>query len=394
MVAPIRPCPQFPVRLSAILLPTLLGGLSMIPATAAPREVSSRSEPEREFRLFVGMDVKVAKEQHYALVEGYVNNRVRTDLTSGLLSLRNIDDIRFGYSTKVSRATLQIDNVQTEQIEGTVKAAMDALRNQAALANFTEERSAALQTNLNELSADFDPNNEEQVSAVMAAQTASNNFQMDAAKMTNEADFVDQVKRTETDEPTALSITAQISSPHPIADAYIIGVARISSDKSVADDVLFFKEAGRLSSKPKQIQIIREGLPKNFEVLDVRMHIYRNGQELATNQSQKQFALTRAEALEFLGLLHTSENRGKSLPPEPVWALAPPELFAQSRPDAFNYPLTIEVDAQGQVVAIDENTIATPAVREAVKELVFFPALEAGVPVAGVAHINLQDFFH
>ncbi len=393
MFVPPRPSPQLQARPSVILLMTLLGGMSVVAATASPREVSSRSGPERDFRLFVGLDVKVAMEENYALVEGYVNNRVRTDLTSGLLSLRNIDDIRFAYETKLSRSPLQIDNVQTEQIEGTVKAAMDAMRNQAALTSFTQDRGEALQANLEWLSVGLDPNDQESVSAVMQAQDARDSFQMDAAKITDEDDYTDQVKRTETDEPTALSITAQISSPNPIADAYIIGVARISSDKSVGDDVLFFKEAGRLDSKPKQIQIIREGLPKEFKVLDVRMHIYRNGQELATNQSQKQFALTRAEAIEFLALLRTSENRGKTLPPEPVWALAPPQLFAEKQSDEFDYPLTIKVDERGQVVAIDENTIATPAVRAVVEELFFLPALEAGVPVAGVANINLKDFY-
>lgn len=382
-------------------LPGLLLVSAIVTAQQSAPTVSSQPAPDRSFRLFVGMDVEVSQDQNYGLIQDYVNNRVQTSLAPGLVSLRNVDDMRFTYTTKLSRSPITVAKIQTKQIEGTVYAAREAMRDLQAVLDFRDTQMAGLESNLRSAAAggQVDANgeviieSEEQTNAVNDAANALSNFDSLTSKITNDTDLVDQLKRTESDAPTALSITAEIQSPTRISDAYVIGVARISSEKSVGDDVLFFKKIGRLDTQPKQIQIIREGLPKDFKVLDVRLHIYRNGQELATNQSQKQFALTRAEAIEFLALLRTSENRGESLPPEPVWALAPPQLFAESQPDEFDYPLTIKVDKLGQVVAIDENTIATPAVRAAVEELFFLPALEAGVPVAGVAQINLKDFY-
>ena len=61
----------------------------------AQSSVASRPVPDRDYRLFVGLNIEVSQGDQYALIEGYVNNRVRTDLSPNLVSLRKVDDMRF-----------------------------------------------------------------------------------------------------------------------------------------------------------------------------------------------------------------------------------------------------------------------------------------------------------
>ncbi len=156
--------------------------------------------------------------------------------------------------------------------------------------------------------------------------------------MTNDAVFTDELVSQNKDKSIAMLITAEISSPVHIDDACIVGVATISTDESPEEQVLFFNRVGALGKKSRRIRIIKQGLPAEFKVRDVEIHVYRNGQELVSNQSSKQYSLTQDQVHESLTIERVSRNRGKTIDPEPAWSLAPPELFASTKEREFDYP--------------------------------------------------------
>ncbi|MDB4473785.1 hypothetical protein N9023_02165 [Opitutaceae bacterium] len=384
--------------LSSTLVVATLLGLS-INASAASESVGSQTAPERDYRLFVGLNVEVSQDDHFSLIEGYANNRVRTDASPNLVSLRKLDDMRFTYAPKLSRNSLVIKNISTKKIASTAKAARKAMRDQQALQGFGTERTAALQKEFNLRAADAaaNPENQQLVSAAIESESALNDFKEVASKMSDQSTAVDNMtsrqKILNGDVSTALLITASVTSPFPITDAYLVGVAQIGTEESVGKDVIFFDRIPRLDQKSRQIKVIKEGLPREFKVLDVKIHIYRNGQELVTDKSAKQFALTQEEALEYLALERVSKNRGKSLAPEPAWSLAPAELFSSAKADAFDFPMTVQVDETGKVTQIDPTIVVPDNVAALVTELPFFPGLEDGVAVASTAQVNLASFF-
>ncbi len=110
--------------------------------------ISSQPAPQRSYRLFVGLDVQVGQDGQYGVIEGYVNNRVHTDTSEGLVSLRNIDDVRFIRKPKLSRNSLTIENINTEEIAGNRHAARDAMRNQQALEAYRDSEIGALQAEI------------------------------------------------------------------------------------------------------------------------------------------------------------------------------------------------------------------------------------------------------
>lgn len=365
---------------------------------SAQPSVASRAAPDRDYRLFVGLNLEVSQNDQYATIDGYVNNRVRTDLSPNPIPLRHVDDMRFQYAPKLSRTPLEVKNLSAKQIASTANAARDAMRNQQALQDFQAHQEAVLQGEMSELQANAAGTDAELLlSQVSQKQTEISNFSHLADKFTAQGamteDMENRGKTKQAGVPTALLITAKVSAPTLITDAYIVGVARISTEESVGHDVVFFDRVPRLDQKPRQIRIVKEGLPGKFEVIDVKIHIYRNGQELVTDKSEKQFALTRDEAYEYLVLERVSQNRGKSRAPEPVWSLAPAELFASAKSDAFDYPMTVQVDAKGNVTGIDPNIVLPQNVAELVTKLPFFPGIEDGVAIASTAQVNLASFF-
>ncbi|MDB4473784.1 hypothetical protein N9023_02160 [Opitutaceae bacterium] len=382
-------------------------------STAALLPISAQTEPIPtaepvpdtgvEYRLFVGLDIEVGKDDDYALVEGYVNNRVHTDGSDKLVSLRNVDDMRFTHKTKLSRNPLTIANLHAEQISANVHAARDAMRNQQALDAYRDSQLETLQDQLRSSMVENESTNDAPAPASMipsdevpagagADNAAINSFQNMTDGLTNNSTFTDELVGNK-DAGTAMLITAEISSPNRIDDAYIVGTASISTNESPEEQVIFFSRVGKLDEKPRRVRIVKQGMPGEFKIRDVKMHVYRNGQELVSDQSDKQYALTREQAYQYLTLERVSRNRGKTIDPEPAWSLAPPELFAAAKKSEFDYPLTVHVDAHGKVTGIDPNKFVPEKVLKIVMELPFFPGLIDGEAVDSTALVNLASFF-
>src|SRR5690606_23466805 len=191
---------------------------------------------------------------------------------------------------------------------------------------------------------------------------------------------------------------------------------------------------------PRKIKIRKTGFQPGFEIEEVKLHVYTHGKELATNLSERAVAMTPDQAREFLLLSHISEHAVETVGPTPVWELVPPAVLAARDPAVFNYPVVVNIDADGSVISIhdgvdeakafldlvhEESNLRTrpttdrnfdrltdsvrirdqqettldqtgrlpPAVSAAIADMVFLPALELGAPVAGMAQINLADFY-
>ncbi len=381
---------------SILITATLLSlGLN---AGAKEKSVSSQAAPEREYRLFVGLDVEVSKDNHFSLIEGYANNRVRTAASPNLVLLRSLDDMRFTYSPKLSRSPLTVTHIQTQKVANTVKAARNAMRNQQALQDYQSDRTSAMRREISEFQANADTMDPDEFHAQLSQmETELNHFSDSISKAADQSMTVENMTSREKilngDASTTMLVTAKVSAPVSVTDAYLVGIARIRTEERLSQDVIFFDRIAQIDQKPRQIKVIKDGLPKEFKVLDVKIHIYRNGQELVTDKSENQFALTREEALEYLALDRVSKNRGKSLAPEPAWSLAPPELFGSAKADAFDFPMTVEVDETGKVTKIDPTIVVPENVVALVTKLPFFPGLEDGIAVASTTQVNLATFF-
>jgi hypothetical protein len=129
-------------------------------------------------------------------------------------------------------------------------------------------------------------------------------------------------------------------------------------------------------------------------VKDVEIHVFSHGEELVSNESAKQFAITEDQVRQYLVLLHIEENPQYTLPAAPVWSLAPPELLAAKKPENYDHPCYLRINEEGRVIQVENAAELPEHVREIVAQMFFVPALYEGEPVASTITFNPREFFN
>ena len=382
--------------MSKIYLGTVLLACNAV-AQPTVRSVESQSAPVKDYRLFVGMDLMIRHDDAFVKMDRYANHLARLAVADRpVVDVRMNNRTRFERTPRVGRHALQIQDLATRRdysiIDSTAQnwsvqqATVQSTRTQTRLTgdlktrgNPTARGQRAAQDN-----TFYNPDITDDGS-IEEAQNNEISLQLDT-------EFYADDGKQQSETKTALIIEAMVSSPVPISEVYLVGVARVVA-QGQQKDVVLFSEARELDREPRVVQLRKEELPLNLEVLEVDLHIYRAGHELVSNLSEKQFGLTRDEAHEYVSLDHMGMNRNASMAGFPAWTLAPAALLGAQDPLAFDYPVTVSVDDRGRFVAIDESIVLPDHIRTIVEDMVFVPALVEGQPIASNVSINLMDYF-
>jgi len=361
------------------------------------RTVESQSAPVKDYRLFVGMDLMVLHQGEYAKMDAYSDHGARLAVGDRpVVDVRLNNRTRFERTPRVGRNALQIQGLSTRRdysiIDSTAQnwsvqqATVQSTRTQTRLTgdlktrgNPTARGQRAAQDN-----TFYNPDTTDDGS-IEEAQNNEISLQLDS-------EFYADDGKQKSETKTALIIEAMVSSPVPVSEVYLVGVARVVA-QGQQKDVVLFSEARELSREPRMVQLRKEELPLNLEVLEVDLHVYRAGHELVSNLSDKQFGLTRDEAHEYVSLDHMGMNRNASMAGFPAWSLPPAALLSAQDPRAFDYPVQVSIDDRGRFVSIDESIVLPDHIRTIVEEMVFVPALVEGQPIASNVSFNLMDYF-
>ena len=437
------------------------------------------AQEAKDYRLFVGVDLLVPQEGAPLPVESLKRRQaiVIRDNHLDQVPLTEIGAFSWAHSTKVSRAPVTIDGLQSERAF-TLKndAAMKWMNAQNNITAYQQERAAYTQMEAamadrlsaaparanqifaaNERAAGRQlignasgPQGDGQAGITSLATTdwateAQEAFELNLDQLDAASDttvFADKTLGAMTDARyDVMELKFAISSREPIADAYVVIMGSIKLPDEETDGVVtFHHNVGRVGPEPRKITVRKTGFPPGFDINEVKLHVYAHGKELGTNLSEKNIAMTRQQAREFLLLSHLSEHALETVAPEPVWELMPSALLAAEDREAFNYSVVVNIDADGSVISIhqnendarafldavvDESKLRTrstapssfdgmvdsvriadrtdinldqtgrlPAdVSAAIADMVFLPALDIGAPVAGMTSVNLADFF-
>ena len=142
---------------------------------------------------------------------------------------------------------------------------------------------------------------------------------------------------------------------------------------------------------------LREGgLPPGYVLEKVRVHLYENGVEIATDLSENRASLTRDEAHEYLVIDHLSAHKTDTLPAR-VALMKLPEDWAARGKDASTRPTCyIKVDESGHVGGLFTDKACTtkvddPYLEAVFKDVLFLPALKEGKAVESVTQVKLAE---
>lgn len=197
----------------------------------------------------------------------------------------------------------------------------------------------------------------------------------------------------------AMEVEFEVSSEHPINDAYIVIISRFrekGSKPGMSRNWIYAKSIGEIGPNPRYLRIREGGFPFGFILEDYELHIYDRGRELASNVSPKRVELSREEARQYLLLEHLAANKDQTAPAEPAAGRLPADLTDRLVQGFFLQPYFVKVDEQGNAAGVYadaacKTAVTDPYLTELFSGLLYKPALVKGRPAPGVCRVKLPE---
>ena len=196
---------------------------------------------------------------------------------------------------------------------------------------------------------------------------------------------------------TAVEVVCEVSAPRETRDAYAVMITEYRmNQREKARSLVHLEPLAGLGPKPRQLKMQQTGLPEGFMLSRVGVHLYADGQELATNVSEQRVDLTEDDALRYLVLCYVAEHSKATVAATPLRIAVPPDLGSQLPAGQTESPLFVTVGPDGVVqsvsTALGQTVAASPAIDSVVRRFRYNPALEAGKPVTSVVTVKLADY--
>jgi hypothetical protein len=193
----------------------------------------------------------------------------------------------------------------------------------------------------------------------------------------------------------ALDVEFDVASNKTFSRPYVVVMLQYHEKGARPGDThhaLYAMALRRLDSEPQSVRIHKTGFPRGFEVEKYQLHIYDGGREAASNLAENQARLTRTEAFTYLLLDYEGTHKGATLPAAPALGRLNPEERTRLTPDQFGITYRVQVAKDGLPGAAFTDAglsnPAEPAVAALIANVRFYPALDKGKPVEGVAELQ------
>ncbi len=386
--------------------------LFLIPLLLPALTAETAEDPEAETRpylLFVGIDPKVMIEEEFHPINDVRDNRALIDAPGApAVALRDISRVLFEHATHLSHTLINLEEISSERAYSMQRDPRWESRSQrTALQGYRQDQLSVRQAgianaNLLPIQPDFGGPPGGQAAApapdfdpVGAAYAEFEDYSQSTEHFDSDEAYPTESGQTKDGQDfDAINLSFEISNPHVIRDIYVVAIARVRAPDESLLDKLWFRELDQIGPTPRSVMMRTSGLPDGFEIQSVKLHVFRDGLELANNLSEKQIPLTRDEAFQYLLIKHLGDHRGQSVAATPALSLAPPELWGATNRRDFDQPLAMWVDADGTVLGPAREQVVPAPLQEIIDQLYFLPALRDGSPVKGIAEFNLAAFFN
>ncbi len=361
---------------------------------------------EDDHHLFVGVNLFLADDEKPSEVVRFDGEQVvMIDAEGNIDTIKKSNGFNFQRSPKVSSAIVTIDSLESEAVfspqndpqrawlktranltGSLVDQATTAQANQAAAAqqSFFAQGAAGNAFNTEPVASP------DSISMGAAGGLDSALYQLDttfdSTPLQQKAYAMERSGAFD-----AVELRFMVSSPLPIANAQVVALVGIQLDDE-RREVTFHRKVGRIGPEPRKITLMQANLPTGFEIIDQEIHVFSGREEIATTLSPKRTELNREFASKFAQLDYIGNQTESTAKAAPIWSLAPAELRGATNVKEIDYPVTVDLDAEGNVVAIQGS--ASPShVESIVSKMAFLPALESGKPVASRLEVNPADYF-
>jgi hypothetical protein len=196
----------------------------------------------------------------------------------------------------------------------------------------------------------------------------------------------------------ALDIAFDVSAGKELGDPFIVVITRFherGADAGTSRELVYAKALAPIDAKGMNVKFEQAGFPPGFELQTFEIHLYNQGEEVATNIALKRSDLTGDEAFAYVKAKYLGAHNGATLAAAPVMGELPEDLASRLMDGKYAVTFYVKVSKDGLA---DEpfadpactKRIEDPYLASVVRSIRFKPALEHGEPVEGVAPLNLS----
>jgi hypothetical protein len=201
------------------------------------------------------------------------------------------------------------------------------------------------------------------------------------------------------DQFDAVEVILRLAATKPLTDPYVVVAAQFREQDAkpgVVSNWVYAREVEVIDDAPRTVRFKQGGFPPGFELLKYEVHFYDGGREVASSVAERNVALSRAEAHEYLVVDHVARHKNKTIPAILALRALSGEFRAAYGAEQLKQPVYVQVGADGMPggIFLDQNCIRAmgdPFLASVIGQARFLPALQSGKPVGGVARITIND---
>ena len=195
----------------------------------------------------------------------------------------------------------------------------------------------------------------------------------------------------------AVEINFEVSSAETYEHPYLVVVSEfVEKDKpKILNTWVYARPLAPITPKSKSVWMLQGGFPKGFIIEKAQIHLYNNGEEIATNESSKRVMLTNDEAFQYVLLQYLGTNKAADKTAAPAFGHLTNNRRQTLSQEQLKRPLFVKVSKEGKPLeAFSDEQCKKPCEPEllaAVSEFRFTPALTKGKAVEGLARLRLAE---
>lgn len=387
----------------------LLAALVFSQATAHGEDrPGTQTDERKDHAVFVGATILVDSPKGNGELIEVVRRSARIATTAGptTVPIRQLTGAQTRRTPKMSGTILAIADLRGER---TFTRASDPARMALdEMADMSHLRSEKIDTAMaNAMAAerqvaysDMDRDALSQIKAEVQSGLESA-FVETSGNMFNSGSTMGRAENRATDETSdAYEVAFTVTAPAPVENVHAVLILMVKSPGPSREAVshLNFKQLPDLDPEPRRMRLRCEGLPLGYSVESFAVHIYANGRELATSQSDKAVVVTRHEAFQFLMIRYLLEHKSVEAPPRIASEFIPVGVRSRLSSDMLSRSAEVRVSADGTVLDVKLDGTGTQEVDayldSVLRECFFFPALRQGVPTETETTVVLSELVH
>jgi hypothetical protein len=195
----------------------------------------------------------------------------------------------------------------------------------------------------------------------------------------------------------AMDVEFDIRSAKPLHNPYVVTMTRFrppGAKPGIVQNMVYAQSLHPIDEHASHVHFVEEGFPFGYELIDFQLHIYNQGEEIATNVAANRVELTRDEAFEYVKMEYLGAHPKDTLPAVPAMAKLPSDLPLKLSQGRYAAAFYVRVSKDGMAYGAYSDAACTKRIDDAyldevVQRVRFKPALNDGKPVDGVASIRL-----